>query len=108
MKRVYSREDYYETSSETLVNAIKILCEKKKAEGATEQYKMNYKYTCEFVRRDIGTTDVVCLALHKDEKSVLIIPFPVEATDDNFYEINCDDEKQDYYIEVEEGVVVND
>lgn len=76
------------------------------AEG--EEYRKAFKALCNTVRRGVGEHRVIGFGI-KDDYTVDVLVYEIEATDDNFYtqewEKTSDGHVRPYVI-VEEGIVV--
>jgi hypothetical protein len=102
--RVYQREYHATTDNKMLIEKLDKVLET----TDKELFNKNYKLLCRFFRHELGIQDVVGLLLKKDLSQIVIVPFSVKATEDNFYMMKHDGEKKEFYIEVEEGVELID
>lgn len=99
MKRLYA-EEFYTSTSEDAVNRIKWLREKQ--EGLDEEKALQLqKIVYNAIRLELGTTKLIGALLHKDGNEIGIPVYNVEATGDNAYTHHFDEERQEFYIEVE-------
>lgn len=99
MKRLYA-EALHTSTSEDAVNLVIWLRKKQQKLSEEEALALQKKVYNDF-REVLGTTNVIAVLMHDNGKEIGIFEFGVEATEDNVFQLLDDEERHEYYIEVE-------
>ncbi|MGG1147032.1 hypothetical protein [Bacillus wiedmannii] len=99
MKRIYA-EELHTSTSEDAVN-LTIWLRKKQQELSEEEGLALQKKVYNDFREVLGTTKVIAVLMHDNGKEIGIFVFDVEATADNAFQLLDDEERHEYYLEVE-------
>lgn len=98
--RLYANEKGYTSNDEHLIKCVEVIDEITNLGASTEDINRYTKDLANKIRRDLNIDRLIGF-VGNGENSIVIFVYDILATDDNFHQQKFDEDRKEFYIEIE-------